>query len=178
MSNGFADRAAMAGGALIVLLIVLVRCEPAYAPPPPYRSFAGLPISGALADARRAGFGRCLADNVTLRCRRSGVRLLGRGPYEAALDLPGSDGRGGFDHLTLWVRDDQQAVYAVGDALKARGWSECYSGVGSRGDQAIFTRAGAPVRVSIDLSYWMKRRLRIFPEAIRGKPECVLTDQF
>lgn len=173
-----ADRIAVTGGVLIVGAILLVRCEPAFPPPPPARSFAGLPISGSRADAERAGFGRCLASNVSLRCRRSDVRLLGQGPYEAAVDMPGSTGRAGFDHVTLWVRDDQNAVLAVGRALKARGWQVCYSGTGSRGDQAIHTRPGAAALVSIDLSYWAKRRLRVFPVESPNKPKCGAADQF
>lgn len=178
MGRGFADRAAMVGGVLIVALVFLVRCEPAYPPPPPFRAWAGLPISGSLADAGRAGFGDCLTDNIRLRCRRSGVHLLGQGPYEAAVDLVGRDGRGGFDHVTLWVRQDQNAVQAVGKVLKAQGWTVCYSGVGNRGDQAVHTRPGVPVIVSQDLSYWMKRRLRIFPQANPDIPVCDLRNQF
>ena len=178
MGRGLADRAAMACGALIVVLVFLVRCEPAYPPPPPFRTWAGLPISGSRADAERAGFGNCLANNVNLRCRRSGVHVLGQGPYEAALDMSGRTGRAGFNHLTLWVRQDQNAVQAVGKVLKARGWTVCYSGVGNRGDQAVHTRSGVPVIVSQDLSYWMKRRLRIFPQASPNTPVCDLRNQF
>ncbi|WP_375286872.1 hypothetical protein [Sphingomonas sp.] len=178
MGRGFADRAAMAGGVLIVVLVFLVRCDPAYPPPPPFRAWAGLPVSGSLADAGRAGFGDCLSDNIRLRCRRSGVHLLGLGPYEAAVDMAGRDGRAGFDHFTLWVRDDQNAVQAVGKRLRARGWSVCYTGVGNRGDQAIHTRPGVAVQVTVDLSYWMKRRLRIFPQASPNKPVCTRSNQF
>lgn len=173
-----ANWAALAGGGLVAAAVLLIRSEPAYPPPPPLRSFAGLPISGSLADSTRAGFGRCLKSSVELRCRRSNVRLFGQGPFEAAIDLRGSDGRGGFDHLILWVRDDQRAVLSVGKALEARGWRACLKGRGRQGDQMIHTRPGAPALVSTDLSYWSKRRLRIFPAGAPNAPACGLTDQF
>jgi hypothetical protein len=172
MANRFVKASAVAGGGLIVTLVMLTRCEPAFPPPPPFRTYAGLPVTGSRADVERAGFGDCLADNVNLRCRRSGVHFFGEGPFEAAIDLPGGDGRAGFDHLTLWVRDDQNVVQRVGKVLRKRGWQVCYTGEGVRGDQAIHTRAGSPVRVSIDLSYWMKRRLRVFAEDNPNKPVC------
>ncbi len=135
------------------------------APPPPSISFAGLPVSGSLADAKRAGFDNCLQmDGGHMRCRRSGVMLLGEGPYEAALDLLEGDGSGGFRQITLWHDRDQSAPLKVGDALKKQGWSFRYTGEGARGDQMILVRKDAPVHFSIDLSYWGKRRVRILPE--------------
>ncbi len=144
-----------------LLAIVLAACG--YRPPPPHTQFGGLPVSGSLADARYAGFTRCATDATSMRCRRHGVVLLGQGPFEAAVDLRNTDGSGGFNQLTLWDDRDQYAVYAIGDALERRGWRYCYTGQGDRGDQAIYSRAHAPVRFAMDLSYWGKRRFRILP---------------
>lgn len=153
--------------------LLLAGCEPAYPPPPSPRYFQDLPVSGSLADARRAGFTRCLDDSAaTLRCVRSDVRIQGLGPYRAAVDLKGGDGRGGFDRLTVWHEGDQHELQKVGEALKRAGWRVCFTGQDGRGDQAIYTRAGETVRVAIDLSYWMKRRLRLFRENDPLKPTC------
>jgi hypothetical protein len=150
--------------AFTVVLIGGCSSEPP-APPPPSLAYAGLPVSGSLADAKRAGFDQCLQmDGGHLRCRRSGVMLLGEGPYEAALDLIGGDGESGFRQITLWHDRDQSAVMKVGEALKKQGWAFSYTGEGGRGDQMILTKKGAPVHFSIDLSYWGKRRVRILPE--------------
>lgn len=139
--------------------------EPPSPPPPKTLIYAGLPVRGSLADAQRAGFDNCIEiDGGHLRCRRSGVMLLGEGPYEAAVDLIGGDGRGGFLQITLWHDRDQSAVLKVGEALKKRGWRYSYTGEGARGDQMIFVHQGAPVHFLIDLSYWGKRRVRILPE--------------
>lgn len=152
---------------------LLAACEPTYPPPPAYRSFQGLPVSGSLADAARVGFTRCLDDSTSsLRCVRSGVRIQGLGPYEAAVDLLGDDGRGGFDRLTIWHNGDQYELQKVGQALKDAGWRVCFTGQDYKGDQAIYTKAGERVRVAIDLSYWMKRRLRLFREDDPRKPTC------
>lgn len=151
---------------LAVPALVLVGCgESPVAPPPATLLYAGLPVRGSLADAKRAGFDQCLEmGGGQLRCRRSGVMLLGEGPYEAAIDLIGGDGRGGFTQVTLWHDRDQSAVLKVGDRLKQRGWTFTYTGEGGRGDQMVLVRRGAPVHFSIDLSYWGKRRVRILPE--------------
>ena len=135
-----------------------------YDPPPAHMVFGGLPVSGSLADARQAGFTRCIELGTTLRCRRNDVMFLGHGPYDAAVDLRGGDGRGGFDQLTIWHDRNQDAVFAVVDALEDSGWTTCATGVEDRGDQQIYTRPGEPVRLSMDLSYWGKRRLRVIPE--------------
>jgi hypothetical protein len=146
------------------LMIAGCQSEPP-APPPPSLVYAGLPVSGSLADAKRAGFDDCLQmDGGHLRCRRSSVMLLGEGPYEAALDLTGDNGGSGFRQVTLWHDRDQSAVLKVAEALKKQGWAYSYTGDGGRGDQMILTRKGAPVHFSIDLSYWGKRRVRILPE--------------
>lgn len=133
-------------------------------PPPPSLVFAGLPVSGDWPVARRTGFTSCIElDAIHLRCRRHGVMLFGQGPYEGAVDLSGSNGKSGFNQLTLWSDTDQDGVYQVIVALARRGWHYCYTETRNGGDQAIFTRAGAPVRMSMDISYWGKRRLRILP---------------
>jgi len=95
--------------------------------------------------------------------------MVGYGPFVGALDLRHPDGGGGFRQLTLWHPNDQKMVSSVGRALKAQGWSLCRTGPTEfRGDQEIYTKPGAPVRFSIDISYWGKRRLRILPE--NGQP--------
>ena len=153
---------ARASGALFCVTLI-AGCRQ-YPPPPPAVSFDGLPVSGSLADARRAGFTRCIGDTVTMRCRRDGVMIVGQGPYNAAVDLSGDDGRGGFSQLTLWQDRDQYGVYAAVEALERDGWHSCYTGTGNWGDQAIYTRPGARVRFSMDLTYWSKRRLRVIPQ--------------
>jgi hypothetical protein len=153
---------------LALLPALLFYYEPRQGPPPSLW-FGDLPVRGSLADANRAGFGQCMASGRHMRCRREGVMLLGQGPYSAAVDLLYEDGGGGFEQLTLWHPGDQHAVSDVAEVLKAQGWRLCRTGVDeTRGDQEIFTRPGARVRFSIDLSYWGKRRVRILPE--RGQP--------
>lgn len=81
---------------------------------------------------------------------------------------------GGFDEVILWHDRDNYAVFDITEHLKRLGWKYCYTGMGRWGDQAIFTQEGAPVRISMDLTYYSKRRLRILPEwsnrARRCKP--------
>jgi len=144
--------------------------------PPAHVAYGNLPVSGSLADARAAGFAACLEMTNLLRCRRGGVMLEGHGPFEAAVDLAGSDGRGGFRQLTLWHDRDQYAVYAIAEALEKAGWRSCATATGGRGmvergDQQVYSRPGAPVRFSMDLSYWGKRRFRILP-AWSGERTC------
>jgi hypothetical protein len=162
---------AIHAGALIALVLP-AGCEAPHRPPPPLLAYEGLPVRGSLDDALKAGFTRCIAEASSMRCRRQGVRLAGQGPYSAAVDLVGGEGGGGFDLLTLWNDDDQYAVQVVGDELAKQGWSHCFTGSGTKGDQAIYTHDGAAVRIAIDLSYWGKRRLRIFPETHPDKPHC------
>lgn len=153
-------------------LLLLAGCSPDR-PPPPYVAFASLPVSGSVGDARRAGFTDCVQpDWGSMRCRRHGVMIYGAGPFEAAVDLVGHDGGGGFDQLTLWHADDQYAVYKITDVLDRTGWKNCSTGDGERGDQIIYTHAGMPVRVSMDLSYWGKRRLRLIPNWNKKEPRC------
>ncbi|MEG3178055.1 hypothetical protein U1872_17570 [Sphingomonas sp. RB3P16] len=155
------------GAMLLALLFAGCSAPP---PPPASVSFGGLPVSGSLADAKRAGFIDCVSPNWgSQRCRRHGVYLAGAGPYEAAVDLP--DG-GGFDELTLWHDGDQYAVYKITDVLDRTGWRNCSTGDGERGDQIIYTKPGVAVRVSMDLSYWGKRRLRLLPASNRKEKRC------
>jgi hypothetical protein len=94
------------------------------------------------------------------------------GPYDAAVDLDGSTGAGGFDQLTLWDDRDNDAVFKLAAALEQGGWTKCLTGDGRVGDQAIYTRDGAPVRASMDISYWSKRRLRFVPVANHREHGC------
>ncbi len=107
-----------------------------------------------------------------MRCRRDGVMLLGQGPFDAALDLVGSDGAGGFDRLTLWHDRDQGAVLAITAVLERQGWRSCYTGEEDKGDQAIYSLEGSPVKISMDISYWAKRRLRVLPAGDRREKAC------
>jgi hypothetical protein len=152
----------LGAGALIAGILWAGR-EPARTPPPSL-SFAGLPVTGSAADARRAGFTRCVRiDAFRLRCRREPVMVFGEGPYEAAIDLIGSEGRGGFDRLTFWKNGGQEEIYRLVEALQRQGWRHCETGDERWGDQDIYTHPGAPVRVSMDLSYYGKRRVRFLP---------------
>lgn len=147
----------------LLAVLLLAACAPVRPPPPPM-TYAGLPISGSLAVARRAGFTDCFAmDAAAMRCRRHDVWIEGQGPYEAAVDLVGADGEGGFDQLILWHDRDQYAVYAAADAFERQGWRSCYTGDDSRGDQDIYFHPAARFRVSMDMSYYGKRRLRLIP---------------
>ncbi|QIG82006.1 hypothetical protein G5C33_16770 [Sphingosinithalassobacter tenebrarum] len=110
------------------------------------------------------GFADCVDTSNSLRCRKAGVLIAGQGPFEAAVDLRGGGGRKGFSGLTLWHDTDQGAPFAVQPELEARGWVLCRTGTERAGDQNIWTRPGAPVRYSIDMSYWGKRRIRILLE--------------
>lgn len=154
----------MTNSAWLLVPLLLAGCGP-HRPPPARLMFGALPVSGSMADAQRAGFTDCLkTDAISLRCRRHGVMLDGAGPYEAALDLVGGDGSGGFDQLILWHDQDQEAVYTITDALEKQGWQHCNTATAEdRGDQIIYTRKGERVRISMDLSYWDKRRLRVLP---------------
>ena len=170
-----AVRVGEAIGAAIVLapIVATAGCGPVRHPPPTV-VFAGLPVSGSLRDARAAGFADCVdLDAVDIRCRRHGVTVDGAGPYEAAVDLHGSRGEGGFDELTLWDDRDNDAVFRLASALERAGWVKCLTGNGRAGDQAIYTRAGSPVRASMDISYWGKRRIRLIPDGDRRERRCV-----
>ncbi len=159
---------------MVAALALLGACDEAGPPPPPAKAFEGLPVSGGMAAARAAGFARCIAFTTAMRCRRDGVRIAGEGPFSAALDLAGREGEGGFNQLTLWHDGDQQAVFAIGYALEARGWRSCLVPTpgGESGDQKVWTRPGAPVRFAMDVSYWGKRRMRVIPEWRADRPDC------
>lgn len=158
--------------AMACIFLLCAGCG-AYGPPPAHRSFDGLPVSGSLADARRAGFGGCFNYTaIEMRCRQHNVKLLGHGPYEAAVDLPGGSGEGGFSQLTLWSEDDQDAVFPVIDQLEKQGWQQCMTGTDERGELLVYTRAGSPVWIAMDLSYWGKRRLRVLPAWNRRELTC------
>ena len=144
--------------------------------PPPSVFFEGLPVSGKVIDARRAGFTACVdLDAVHIRCRRTGVIMENTGPYDAAVDLDGRNGAGGFDHLTLWNDTDNDAVFRIAAALEREGWVRCLTGDGRSGDQAIYSRPGSPVFLSMDISYWGKRRIRVIPEWNRRERRCAAT---
>src|SRR3712207_4435565 len=81
---------------LVTAVVLLAGCGGPDHPPPPPSWFEGLPVSGSLQDAHKAGFTSCREDTTEMRCRRSGVRFRGFGPFNAALDLNGSNGGGGL----------------------------------------------------------------------------------
>ena len=162
---------------LAIAFALLAGCGGPDRPPPPPLSFEGLPVSGSLDDALKAGFTACLSDNVEMRCRRNNVTFLGHGPFNAALDLNGGDGGGGFDQLVLWHDRDQNVAVQIGTLLERQGWRSCFTGEGMKGDQAIYTRQGAQVRFSMDISYWGKRRLRVIPMWNQREPQCSSADR-
>lgn len=167
MQQRLAERCLRARHVILTAALLCAGCE-ADRPPPPTAFYDGLPISGSFADAQRAGFTNCSnADSERVRCRRSGVMLGGQGPYEAAIDLVES--RGGFVELTLWHQQDQYAVYRIRDAMKGKGWRYCFTGTEHIGDQVVYTRKSTPVTISMDLSYWGKRRLRVIPNGSQRK---------
>jgi hypothetical protein len=96
----------------------------------------------------------------------------GAGPFEAAVDLVGGDGSGGFDELILWHDQDQYAVYKITEVLEKKGWKSCMTGSDDKGDQIIYTRKDVPVRISMDLSYWGNRRLRVIPDWSKKEQRC------
>ena len=160
---------------IAVLAITLLGggCRAVVGRPPPTVVFAGLPVSGSAGDARRAGFTDCVdLDAVHIRCRRHGVMVRNVGPYEAAVDLAGGNGAGGFDQLTLWHDTDNDALFKLASGLEQDGWQRCLTGDGRAGDQAIYSRAGAPVRIFMDISYWGRRRLRVIPNWNRREHGC------
>jgi hypothetical protein len=160
------------GSVLCIALALLAGCGGPDRPPPTALSFENLPVSGSLDDALRFGFTNCYRDFAEMRCRRNGVTLLGFGPFSAAVELNGRNGGGGFDQLILWHDRDQNAFFQIGSTLESQGWRVCYTGEGNRGDQAIYMHANAPVKFSMDLSYWGKRRLRIMPASDRRERGC------
>lgn len=158
--------------ALLAALLCLSSCGQAPpSPPPPDLAFDGLPVAGTRAFAERQGFTACADTGSAMRCRRDGVALLGTGPYQAAVDVARRQ-ESGFSQLTLWHDSDPSAVFKATEALAAQGWQRCRTGSEDRGDQEIWTKPGAAVRFSMDLSYWGKRRLRVLPEAGQPTGKC------
>ncbi len=156
-------------GSAAALILLVIGCTPNRPPPEPLE-FDGLPVSGSLALAVRSGFTSCFnTDAIRFRCRKHRVQILGQGPFQAAVDLRGSKSQSGFDHVVLWHDDDQRALYDVLVPLHRLGWRDCITGTERAGDQAIFTLAGAQVWISVDISYYGKRRLRIFPSTATPK---------
>ena len=141
-------------------------------PPPPALWVEGLPVSGSLQDAHKAGFTTCFDFTVEMRCRRNGVMFHGFGPFNAAVDLNGGNGGGGFDQLTLWHDWDQNALLPILSALERQGWRACFTGEGNHGDQGIYSHPKVSVRLSLDLSYWGKRRLRVMPPWNHRESRC------
>lgn len=153
----------LVGRGMLPLALLAVSCQPKR-PPPSRLLFGGLPVSGDLGFAQTKGFKTCFnVDAMHVRCRRHDVMFLGQGPFEAAVDLLGGYGQSGFDQLTLWHASDNEEIYKILISLAKMGWHYCYTGDGDRGDQAIFMRRGGQVRISMDISYWAKRRLRVIP---------------
>lgn len=157
--------------AALIMLGLLAGC---YRPgsPPPSLSFEDLPVSGTLVDAVHAGFNSCTSYEIEMRCARKNVMIEGQGPFNAAVVLDGDDGSGGFDQLVLWHDKDQGAVLAIVDAFKRKGWKECFTGDGRAGNQAIYTLKGSPIFLSMDISYWAKRRVRLLPAWRKPEAKC------
>ena len=157
----------------LIAAILCAGCQPVRAPPPTI-FFDGLPVSGRLIDAQRAGFNDCYnSDAIHMRCRRHGMMIYNSGPYEAAVDLEGSHGQGGFNELVIWHEWDNYAVYRIADTFERAGWKSCYTGDDRFGDQIIYTHSGRLVRISMDMSYYMKRRIRFLPDWNRRESRCV-----
>jgi hypothetical protein len=154
--------------------LLLIGCEPRQKAPHAFL-YEGWPIQGSMADAQRAGFTDCTKVSRFVRCVRTGVMLKGKGPFIAAVDSLYDDGSGGFYELLFWYPGSQKddGVNAVGALLAEQGWQLCRTGPNENtGDQEIYTKPGSPVRFSIDISYWGKRRLRILPELHQPTGHC------
>lgn len=124
----------------------------------PVAIFEGLPLSGNLVTAPAAGFGNCIDGTKGLRCRKEGVRILGAGPFVAAVDFdaPPKNGSARFDHVTLWHPTDQSAAVELGAALSKAGWKSCLTA-----DAERYWRPPSPLRIAIDTNYWGSRRIVI-----------------
>jgi len=158
--------------ALVLALALLTACGEARQPPAT-SLFEGLPVSGSLADAQRAGFTACVSHNVEMRCRKEGVSFRRHGPFSAALDLQGGEGAGGFDHLTLWHPSDQSALVTITNELRGEGWSECLKPVGAAWEgQAIYQRQDSSIFIALDLTYWDRRSLKVYRAMRSTIPGC------
>lgn len=169
-----ASRPQAQGAFLATLLAVtlLGSCGEARQPPATFL-FENLPVSGSLADARRAGFTACVSHNVDMRCRKEGVFFRKHGPFSAAVDLQGGDGAGGFDHLTLWHSSNQGALVEITNELRGDGWSECLTPLGSSWEgRAIYQRKDSPIFIALDLTYWDRRTLKLYRAASTKAPRC------
>lgn len=156
----------------LLVLTLLASCHEARQPPTAFL-FEGLPVSGSLTDAQRAGFTDCLSHNVEMRCRKEGVFFQRHGPFSAAVDLQGGDGEGGFDHLTLWHSSDQSALVKITNDLRDQGWDECLTPVGGGWEgRAIYQRKNSPIFIALDLTYWDRRTLKVYPAAAGKVPLC------
>lgn len=156
----------------MLAVTLLASCGEARQPPAAFL-FEDLPVSGSLADARRAGFTACLSGNVDMRCRKEGVFFRRHGPFSAAVDLQGGDGAGGFDHLTLWHALDQSALVAITNVLRDEGWSECLKPMGSSWEgRAIYQHKDSPIFIALDLTYWDRRTLKVYQAAPARIPGC------
>lgn len=130
-------------------------------------------MSGSLTDAQRAGFTECISHNVEMRCRKEGVFFQRHGPFSAAVDLQGGDGEGGFDHLTLWHSSDQSALVKITNVLRDGGWEECLAPAGSGWEgRAIYHRKNSPIFIALDLTYWDRRTLKVYPAGSGKIPLC------
>jgi hypothetical protein len=168
----FVSRRQSALLAPVLALTLLASCNEARHPPAAFW-FEGLPVTGSLADARRAGFTNCVSHNIDMRCRKEGVLLRRHGPFSAAVDLAGGDGAGGFDHLVLWHPSDQGALVAITTELRKEGWSECLTpGGGAWEGQAIYRRKDSPIFIALDLTYWDRRTLKLYPASPIKIPAC------
>ena len=157
---------------LVLALALLTACGEERQPPATFL-FEGLPVSGSLADAQRAGFTACVSHNVEMRCRKEGVSFRRHGPFSASLDLLGGEGAGGFDHLILWHPSDQSALVTITNELRSEGWSECLTPVGAAWEgQAIYQRQGSPIFIALDLTYWDRRTLKVYRAVQSNIPEC------
>lgn len=157
--------------AWVPLTLLCAACTPVRDPPATL-IVRGLPVSGSLADAQRSGFTNCFnMDAVHLRCRKA-ITVGALGPFEAAVDLDGGRGEGGFDQLVIWHPRDNDAVFRIARLFGAAGWQHCYTGDDRRGDQMIFTHPTARVRISMDVSYYAKRRIRLIPSWNRREQVC------
>ena len=163
--------------AALLALTLLASCGEARQPPATFL-FENLPLSGSLADARRAGFTACLSHNVAMRCRKEGVFFRQHGPFSAAVDLQGGNGEGGFDHLTVWHSSDQGALVDITNGLRNEGWSECLTPLGSGWEgQAVYQQKDSPIFIALDLTYWDRRTLKVYPAVPAIIPRCRAPDQ-
>jgi len=166
-----------AGIAALMVVLSLSGChktavadeDPQERKPLPAPFFEGLPLSGNLATARKAGFGACLDGTKGMRCRKEGVMVMGVGPLSAAVDLDAApiEAPARFDHVTLWHATDQGAVLDLGERLKNADWQSCLTP-----DEERYLHLPSPVRIAIDTNYWGIRRVVISAPPPAAKTYC------